>query len=394
MSRFTAARASHGLAALVLVFAACGLASAASNPHYVITNDDVQPIFLSGVSFYNVGATGLLTFQQEVTTGGSGIGGGYFTSNRVAVLDSGSAQCVYASQASAGNIVGININTLAVGGTASGSPTDAGTSNGIGLAVNAQYLYASFSDSSTIGTFQVQSGCSLSFVSDVSVAGLKRGIVAGMAIHANMMIVTYADGSIESFDISNGTPVSNGDKQNSTAFLTSQGSTYPNGIDITQDGHYALFGDTAMTTVVEVSDISSGKLTPTIVYNLGNAINSTNIMLSPDETLLYISNTEGDSASAAFFNPSTGALTTGCTSGSLRNYVSSWSYLASLGTETTTGNGGVLYVAEFGSASGIAMLAVSSSAGQCTLTELQNSPIADPYSPGLLSITTFPPRSF
>jgi 6-phosphogluconolactonase (cycloisomerase 2 family) len=394
MSRFTAASVSYGLAALVLVFLTCGLASAASDPHYVITNDDVPPFFLSGLSFYNVGPTGVLTFQQEVTTGGSGIGGGYFTSNRVAVLDSGSAQCVYASQATAGNIVGININTLAVGGTASGSPTDAGTSNGIGLAVNTQYLYASFSDSSTIGTFQIQSGCSLTFVNDVSVAGLKRGIVAGMAIHGNIMIVTYADGSIESFDISNGTPVSNGDKQNSTAFLTSQGSTYPNGIDITQDGHYALFGDTSMTTVVEVSDISSGKLTPTVVYNLGNAINSTNIMLSPDETLLYISNTEGDSVSAAFFNPSTGALTTGCTSGKLKNYVSSWSYLASSGTETTTGTGGVLYAAEFGSASGIAMLAVSSSGGQCTLTELQNSPVADPYSPGLLSITTFPPRSF
>jgi hypothetical protein len=386
---------SRGAAAFVGILFTSGLSMAAGNaPHYVVTNDDVVPFFLSGVTFYDVGANGLLTLQQEVTTGGSGIGGGYFSTNRVVVLDSGSVQCVYASQASSGDIVGIDVNTLAVGGTASGSPTDTGTKNGIGLAVNAQYLYASFTDSSTIGTFQVQPGCSLTFVNDVAVSGLQRGIVAAMTIHGSIMIVTYADGSIESFEIANGTPLSNGDKQNTTAFVSTQGSSYPNSVDISRDGHYALFGDTATSTLVEVSDISSGKLTKTVVYSLGSAINSSNIMLSPDETLLYISNTQGDSVTAAFFNSSTGKLTPGCTSGKLKGYVSSWSYLASMGLEKNTGTGGILYVAEFGAASGIAMIGVTSSGGTCTLKELSDSPAADPYSTALLSIATYPPRSF
>jgi 6-phosphogluconolactonase (cycloisomerase 2 family) len=188
--------------------------------------------------------------------------------------------------------------------------------------------------------------------------------------------------------------VSNGDKQNSTAYISSQGATYPNGIDITQDGHYAIFGDTSMTTSIEVSDISSGKLTTTVFYNLGGAINSSNIMLSPDETLLYISNSQGDTVTAAFFNANTGTLSTGCTSGKLKNYVSSWSYLASLALENTTGTGQVLYVAEYGAISGIAMLQVTSSGGTCSLSELSGSPVADPNSPGLLSIGSFPPRGF
>jgi 6-phosphogluconolactonase (cycloisomerase 2 family) len=240
----------------------------------------------------------------------------------------------------------------------------------------------------------VQSGCSLTFVNDVSVSGLQGGIIAGMAIHDNMMIATYDDGSIESFNLSNGSPVSNGDKQNTSVYLSTQGASYPNSIDITQDGHYALFGDTATATTVEVSDISSGKLSKTIAYNLGSAINSSNVMLSPDESLLYISNTQGDSITAAFFNPSTGKLTPGCTSNNLKGYVSSWSYLGSLGMENSTGTGGVLYVAEFGTASGIAMLGVTSTGTTCSLKELTNSPVADPYSPALLSIATFPPRSF
>lgn len=384
----------HVAAVLFCVWAACSPAAAASGPHYILTNDDVVPFLVSGVTFYSVGPTGLLTLQQEVPTGGSGIGGGYFAANRVTVLDTATTACVYASEAYKGEIVGIVVSTLEVGGSAFGSMTDSGATNGIGLAVNAQYLYASFTGSSTIGTFQVLPGCSLTFLNDVSVSGLKDGSIAGMAIHGNIMIATYDDGSIESFDISNGTPVSNGDKQNSTAYFSSTGATYPNSIDITQDGHYALFGDTSTSAVVEVSDISSGKLTTTVVYTLSTAINSSNIMLSPDETLLYITNSQGDSVTAAYFNASTGALTTGCTSGPLRNYVSSWSYLGSLGLENTTGTGGVLYVAEFGTNSGIAMIRISSSGGQCSLTELQNSPVADPNSIGLLSIASYPPRSF
>src|SRR6202023_1939370 len=100
------------------------------------------------------------------------------------------------------------------------------------------------------------------------------GVIDGMAIHGNMLVATYGDGSIESFDISSGTPVSNGDKQNSTAYLKSQGATYPNGVEITKDGRYAIFGDTSTSTIVEVSDISSGKLSKTSVYTQKAPINS------------------------------------------------------------------------------------------------------------------------
>jgi sugar lactone lactonase YvrE len=213
-----------------------------------------------------------------------------------------------------------------------------------------------------------------------------------MAVHGSILVGTYADGSIESFNISAGMPMSNGDKQNSTG--SAGGNAYPNGVDITRDGHYAIFGDTATSTVIEVSDISSGKLTPTVVYKLGNGISSSNIMLSPDETLLYISNTQGDRITAAFFDKSTGKLSKGCVSGNLKGYVTNWSYLAGLALEKTTGTGGMVYVAEFGAPSSIGMIQVKSGGGKCTLKELSSSPVTDPNSPGLLSIGAFPPRSF
>jgi len=388
---------SRAAAALLWVCLASGFAAGAGQPHYLVThylvtNDDVP--FGNSVSFYTVGANGLLTLKEQVITGGWGTGGGYFGANRINVLSGGNDECVYASDGSTGDIAGIDVSTLQLAGTTSGSGTDTGISNGIGLAMNSQYLYASFTDSSTIGTFQVQPGCTLTFVNDVSVAGLQAGIVDGMAVSGNMLVVTYGDGSIESFNIASGTPVSNGDEQNSTAYVAAQGATYPTSVEITEDGHYALFGDTATSTTVEVSDISSGALSKTVVNSLGTAINSSNILLSPDETLLYISNTQGDEITAAFFGKSTGKLSAGCASPGLRGYSSKWSYLAGLTLDTNTGTGGVVYVAEFGSTSYIGIVEVSSTGGKCTLAESPGSPVLDSASVGLLSIGTFPPRSF
>jgi 6-phosphogluconolactonase (cycloisomerase 2 family) len=363
-----------------------------SQPSYVMTNDDAA--FVSGVTFYTVGTTGQLKLKGQVSTGAAGISGGYFPTSRLAALANATQQCVYASNAAGGNIVGIDINTLVMGGSASGSSTDSGAANGIGLALNGNYLYASFTSSNTIGTFQIQSGCSLTFVSDIAVAGLQGGFIDAMVVTGNTMVVTYGDGSIESFNVASGAPVSNGDEQNSTGYLVSQGSSYPTAVEITKDGHYAIFGDTSTSTLVEVSDMSSGKLAKTTVFSLGHGINSSNILLSPDETLLYISNTQGDEITAAAFNATTGTLTAGCTSGRLSGYSVSWSYLADLALQTNTGTGGTIYVAEYGSTSSIAVVQVGSSGGKCTLQEATGSPVSDPNSGGLLSIAAFPPRTF
>jgi 6-phosphogluconolactonase (cycloisomerase 2 family) len=373
-------------ALVVAIFALSGFALGATQ--YVITNDD------PGVSFYTVAPNGLLTLKQQVSIGGFGNVGGFFGANRISVLDSGTQQCVYASGASTGQVAGIVVSTLTLGGIASGSPTDGGTSNGIGLAMNTSYLYASFTDSNTIGTFQIQAGCTLSFVNDVSVSGLAGGIINGMAIHGNMLIATYTDGSIQSFNISAGTPQSNGDEQYSTATLSSQDATYPNSIDITSDGHYAIFGDTSTSAAVEVSDISSGKLTKTVVHSSKGSISASNVMLSPDETLLYVVNTQGASVSALGFDKATGKLSEGCTSARIKGQSASWSYLAGLGLVGQTGNGGGVYVAEFGAPSAIAMVTIESTGGKCSLQEGPKSPFADPNSQGLLSIGTFPPRAF
>src|SRR3954454_7135281 len=200
---------------------------------FLVTNEDLIPPVASGISFYAVEPNGALTLQYFLVTFGNGIAGGFFGPNRIKMLNSGSEQCVFASHAWGGTIAGVDLSTMTQAALASGSSTDDGSGNGIGLALNSRYLFASFSDSNTIATFALQSGCGLIFLNDIAVGGLAGGNIDGMAVRGNMLVATYTDGTIESFDISLGTPLPHGDKQLSRATKRSRGASFPNSVDIT-----------------------------------------------------------------------------------------------------------------------------------------------------------------
>ena len=379
------------------VLCAANKSKPSTSPIYVFTNDDAlrhtySSVYLAGGSQ----GSPTLTFQQSINTTGLGIGGGFFGTPRLAMLPSSSAQCLFVSDAGSSDIAAINIQTQTVLGTFQGSTNDNGTSNGIGMVMNQNYLYAGYTLSNTIATFSIGAGCQLSFLGDIAVTPLNGGWIAGMALNGNVLVVAYIDGSIQSFNTASGIPTSNNDEQNATGFASAY---FPDSVDITQDGHFAIFGDAAVPTTVEVSDLSSGKLAPTVLYILGAAtnaigpgINSATARLSPDESLIYIGNSQNGYVTAAFFNRNTGKVTGGCNSAQLANFYNPWSYVGSLQTRDATGTGTVLYVAEFGSSIGI--VNVTSTGTACTLTEAAGSPVIDDLSPGLLSIQVFPPRPF
>jgi 6-phosphogluconolactonase (cycloisomerase 2 family) len=379
-----------------------------STPSYIVTNEDAPALYGDNtISYFEAGGSPSapsLTYQNTVTVGGNGGGGGNFAAHQLASDSNG--QCLYVSDVGTGQIASVDVQTQLVTGIFSGSAQDIGTLNGMGLALNADYLYASFTDSNNIGTFQILPGCQLSFLGDTQVTGLNGGGVYAVAVTGSMLIATYGDGSIESFSIAGGTPMPNGDQQDSTGF-TLDYNNLPAGIDITQDGRFAIFGDGAIRTVVEVSDISSGRLTATRVYNLGAGptstgpravlpgVGSTNVRLSPDESLLFISNNQSGNITAGFFNSATGAVLPGCNSPRLNGFYAPWYYLGSMVTENTSGNGGVLYVAEFGLPSSIGILTIHTGNRTCSFAESANSPTPDPSSNGnLLSIWAYPPRPF
>jgi hypothetical protein len=222
-----------------------------------------------------------------------------------------------------------------------------------------------------------------------------------MAVNGNILVVAYGDGSIQSFNVSNGIPVSNGDLQNSTGYTSSKSRPAPSGVDITQNGQYAIFGDVGPQTQVEVSSLASGKLAKTVVYTLASFVDAGSIRLSPDQHLLYIALSESGRVMAAFFNATTGVVSIGCYSAALSGF-NSRPWLGNVATRDTSGTGNVLYVAEFGRdyvevnhgpGSAIGILTITSTGASCVLREASGSPQLLTF-PGSLSLGVYPPRPF
>src|SRR5580704_5490050 len=387
--------AATGIAAAALTLVSFGGTMAAT--HYVIT-DDAQP-GTNTATVYVAGGTESnpkLSQKKVVDTGGQGLGG-FFAAPDVAVLRDSQQQCAYVADGGSSDVAGISLATLKATGRFNGSSGDQGE---ISLAASSQYLYADFYNSNTIATFKVTSGCKLEFVGDTSAVGLNGGSVDGMALHGDILVVAYADGSIESFNVSKGIAVSNGDEQFSTGSKHDGGT--PTGVDISSDGHYAIFGDATprVYVEVEVSDIFSGKLAPTVEYggpgkHFGSE-DSQVVRLSPDESLIYLSGGYTGKVGALFFDKNTGTVSKGCESKTLRGHAIHFVGTGGNATELTIGIGKVLWVAEVGGGDGlpssIGILEVSVNGSQCTLTEAKDSPASDAKTTFMTSIAAYPPR--
>jgi DNA-binding beta-propeller fold protein YncE len=381
-------------------------------PTYVIINQDVGFPDPNQIEIYLASGTDnapSLAYQNTVYTGGYGSYGGFFGLPRVASAPDVNTNCVYVSNSSDNTISALALNAQQFVGVYSGSLTDNGSPNGIGMAVNGNYLYAGYSTSNTIGVFSTSPGCGLTFLQDIPAAGINGGGPTGIAVNNNILVLSYGDGSIQSFDVTHGIPIPNNDLQNSLGFagpvtgLNSPLGNIPNGVDISQDGRWAIFGDTSTLSLVEVSSLFTLAHTQLArtrpFYALGTNVDAGNVRLSPDGTLLYAVNNESGTVTASFFNTATGLLTKGCVSSPLRNF-NFLPWYGMIATRDTTGTGKVLYVAEFGRfvderswPSAIGILTINVNGNTCTLTESPSSPVPLALS-GALSLGAYPPRPY
>jgi len=384
--------------AIVVVIATFCLLAGGFAQNYVVTNND-DSVVNTGTFFQAVGSptNPSLDLAGVIKTGGMGLSCcfEYLATNLITIVPNSDGACVYFANVASGSIAGYDSKTGTVVGPFQGSPEDARGFLSLNLAASKDFLYAAF-EGSTIVAFKILSGCRLSFTSGTSATGLNGGWVDGMKTHGDLLVVTFGDGSYESFNISNGTPVSSGDAQFSNGFR--HFGDIPSGVDISANGKWAIFGDGTRGVDVEVAAITPKGLSPTYPFvGLETAHGSTNVWLSPDNTLLYVGNNDSGQISAYNFDASTGKLSFGCVSNVLNKFLTSWDGTGSIQTEGTTGTGGVIWMAEFGryaNPSSIAIIEVTSHGSSCTLTESPASPITVPNGHGLLNIAAFPTRGF
>ncbi|MGO4883069.1 MAG: hypothetical protein ACLP59_19935 [Bryobacteraceae bacterium] len=303
---------------------------ASKTKHYLYTNDR-QSVNTSSV--FEIHGTATSPQPLTLETGGNGSAGVSPAAKMVIATNVGTEGCFYVANPGSNNITAFAVT----GNQCVGKYGTAENLNG--MASNGSSLYAAtggdFNENQGIATFQISAGCGLTLTGNVDASGLPNG----MAAHGNLLVVTYGNGYIESFTNTAGVLSSNGDLEytagkDHTPVLT------PESVDISQNGQFAIFGDDGSTTAIEISDISSGKLTPTVLHDkLGAGLNANDIMLSPNDDLLYVANTGPATITGLRFNQTTGTVSLSCISSTLNG---TDVVAEGLALYLTTGTGSVL----------------------------------------------------
>jgi hypothetical protein len=235
--------------ALVAMVAASCFAASVPTP-IVLTNDD-NPSGNSATA-YHLNGDGTLTLVKKLTTGGFGLGGGFFAANGTAIVSSGS--CVFVADTGSDEIAAFNSATgfghvtpnVGVPGMWSAN----GEGGSIALSPNGKLLVSGNSGTFNISLFSVGSGCVLTHVADYTPAiGADTFGPVGFTPNGVGLIVPAIDfEGVEGYLVQN-SPAALVDKAQATftGLATCQNEgCFPTGMDFTNDSSVVVFGDASL----------------------------------------------------------------------------------------------------------------------------------------------------
>ena len=374
----------RSLIPLALVSIPAGLHAQAN---FVFTDDDV--LGPNTVSAFSVAPNGVLTAipGSPFPTGGTGIGGGLFAANRLAVSNVGNL--LYVSNSGSNDVSAFSINPN-TGGLAviSGSPFPTGgfaTFRGISLAAtpNNQFLMAANGGSNNITVFSIGANGALSPIpgSPFAVGGLPDGIkvspngqLLAVALPLNAAVAIFQIGPTGAITAVPGSPFPQG------------GNGRVAGVDINCGSNPLFAGEaTLATTIVDVFNIAAnGSLTPIpgSPFTPGVGLNSNVALLSPNDQILFVSNQSSNSVTVFTVAPN-GALTV--VPGAPFPVGGGAFLTAGMATDQA---GTFLYTANSPN-----LVGVFSIASNGALTPVAGSPFSTGQPRGLLSLAAFPAKN-
>jgi 6-phosphogluconolactonase len=365
-------------AALVLLFA--GLASA---QNFVYTNDDV--FGSNTVTGFSVASTGTLTLVSgsPFPTAGSGSGGGYFATNRAKSTSVGNL--VFASNTNSNDVSVFTIDTTTGALTlVPGSPFAVGGSPdfaGIALGVTPNGMFLMAANGFSVTVFSIASGGTLT-----PIAGSPFPLLAGsdgIVVSPNGSFLAAAEGfQVEMMNIaSDGSLTSIGG-------FPAGGGNFLAGVDVNCSSTLLYGGEAngSGTIVDGYSIASSGTLAPLAGSPFMNSlgVNSNVVLLNhihgKADKLLFVSNQSSNTIEVFHLGKGGGLSLVG-------PFPMNPPVFFPAGMATNA-KGNLLYVANIDN--DVNVFSVSSKGN---LAEVAGSPFATGQFGGLLSLTSFPPRS-
>jgi len=142
--------------AVVALFATVSFAQ--NGGHLLINNDNATA---NSADIDTVSASGALKLLKTVSTGGTGLGGGYFAAPRNAIAQN--FKCFWVSDAASSDIASFEIPSLKKTGNFSNGALN-GDYLGIGLTEVGNYLISAWTGSANIAVLKINADCTLTLV--------------------------------------------------------------------------------------------------------------------------------------------------------------------------------------------------------------------------------------
>jgi hypothetical protein len=376
-------------AALSVAMMLPSLNAQGNSRYFVVSNNNVPHSGQNGASVLDLnGSTLFLRNILPVT--GSGVSYEEFGVEQQAITVVGTSVCALVSEGGSSAITTFLF-------PASGSPTQVGTYTdftgsgtyaGVALAVRGTLLIAGYTTTNNLAVWTVNSDCSLTLESAASNTTI-NGEIDGLGITPNRhtLVVTHASNSVNAFAISGSTLTLKG------TYETGGGTA---GVDFTADSKYVLIGDyTSVDTQLDIFPIHPDSTLGADDYYefTQGGRDSNNVWISPDSTVVYVSNSDSYQVTTLALTPTAPAgqrLSFVCVSAPLTN--PGFVFTGGIATAEPTGKGGYLYVAESGGThNGVALMSIP---GNGCPVEVSESPTAIPGNGWSNTLAAYPPRRF
>jgi Lactonase, 7-bladed beta-propeller len=235
---------------LVLIALPALLASVsfAATGTYVLTEDENTSANTATVFSLNT-TTGVTTEVKKLSTGGTGLGGGFFAGTTVTI--SSNNDCIFVADTGSNDIAAFAAPSYAKVGNFSNAAlnwSNSGDGGSIALSPNGKWLYGSYSGSENIGAWAVGTGCKLTYINSYTPStGPDLFATLHVTPDGNALIVPSIDlelATMFSINSTTGalTEVNNVNWGSSVSLCATDGC-YPYGFDISGDSKVAFFGD-------------------------------------------------------------------------------------------------------------------------------------------------------
>jgi hypothetical protein len=257
---------------------------------YVLTEDE-NPSANTATAYTLNTTTGVATQYKVLSTGGEGLGGGFFAATDTGVTSN--LSCIFIADAGTNDIAAFEAPTYKKVGNYTNSAvnwSNNGSGGSIALSPNGKFLYGAYSGSENIGAWSVGTGCALTFI-DAYTPSAGPDLFATLHVtpDGKALLVPEIDyGIVTLFSIKSTTgaltEVTNATFENLSTCQTD--GCYPTGFDISGDSKVAFFGDATISAPLALGlniDTTTGTLTNPTAFPLtvGNSLANSNFPWFP-----------------------------------------------------------------------------------------------------------------